>query len=177
MQRVLVMGSSGAGKSTFARKLWAITGIPAVSLDALFWKPGWIPSGDAEFDERVSEAANAPRWVMDGNYILHAGALRRALADTAIWFDLPRATCMIGVMTRITTRYGQVRPEMAPGCPERFDAEFLHYVWTFRRAQRPQLANFFEGLRPDQTLMRFGCRTEADRYLRDLSASAAGSVH
>jgi adenylate kinase family enzyme len=171
------MGSPGSGKSTFARKLSAITSIPVVSIDALFWKPGWTPSEDAEFDDHVTEAAQAPRWIMDGNYISYGGMLRRDLADTAIWFDLPRATCMIGVMTRITTRYGQVRPEMAPGCPERFDAEFLHYVWTFRRAQCPQLANFFEGLRPDQTLMRFDRRTEANRYLRDLSASAAGSVH
>ena len=49
MQRVLVMGSSGSGKSTFARRLSDMTGIPFVSLDALFWKPGWVESDTAEF--------------------------------------------------------------------------------------------------------------------------------
>lgn len=175
MQRVLVMGSPGSGKSMFAKKLSAITGIPVVSIDALFWKPGWTPSEDAEFDDRVAEAAQAPRWIMDGNYLSHAGMLRRERADTVIWLDLPRVTSMIGVMTRIVTSYGRVRSEMTPGCPEKINAEFLGYVWTFRREQRPGLARFLEGLRSDQTLMRFGRRTEANRYLRDLSASK--SVH
>ena len=49
MQRILVMGSSGSGKSTFARRLSGITGIPMVSIDALFWKPGWVESDRAEF--------------------------------------------------------------------------------------------------------------------------------
>ena len=57
MQRVLVMGSSGSGKSTFSRKLSEITGIPIVSLDALYWKPGWVASDNAEFGQRVAEVA------------------------------------------------------------------------------------------------------------------------
>ena len=55
MQRVLVMGSSGSGKSTFARRLSAITGIPTVSIDALFWKPGWVESDKHEFERRMIE--------------------------------------------------------------------------------------------------------------------------
>jgi hypothetical protein len=84
---------------------------------------------------------------------------------------------MIGIMTRIATTYGKVRPEMAPGCPERLDAEFLRYVWTYRQKRRPRLASFLEGLRPDQTMIRFISRPDADRYLRDLSALPAGSAH
>ena len=67
MERILVMGSSGSGKSTFARRLCDVTGLPFVSLDALFWKPGWQESERAEFDARVIEATRQPRWVMDGN--------------------------------------------------------------------------------------------------------------
>ena len=169
------MGSSGSGKSTFAQKLSALTGIPIISLDALFWKPGWTPSDAAEFDARVAEAMNAPRWIMDGDYLGHVGNLRREWADTVIWFDLPRAACMIGVMTRIAKTYGRVRPEMAPGCPERVDPEFLRYVWTYRRKRRPRLASFIDGLRADQTAVRFASRADADRYLRETAAS--GSVH
>src|SRR5262245_12135384 len=146
MQRVLVMGSSGSGKSTFARRLSAITGIPMLSLDALFWKPGWVGSDRAEFRARVAEATRQPRWIQDGNYTPAEGQLRRGSSDTVIWFDLPRATCMLGILTRIATSYGRVRPEMAEGCPEKIDLEFFRYVWTYREEQRPKLLAFFEGL-------------------------------
>src|SRR5215510_11229588 len=108
MQRILVMGSSGSGKSTFAQRLSAITGIPVVSLDALFWKPGWIESDRAEFRARVAEVLRQSRWIVDGNYIAAEGELRRDASDTVIWFDLPRATCMLGILMRIAASYGRV---------------------------------------------------------------------
>jgi adenylate kinase family enzyme len=176
MQRILVMGSSGSGKSTFARRLSETTGIPFVSLDALFWQPGWEPTEPAVFEARVTEAANGARWVMDGNYSERpSGELRRRLADTIVWFDLPRRTCMTGILTRIVRSYGEVRPEMADGCPEKIDLEFFRYVWNYRARQRPKLIRFFEGLRPDQTLVCFTERAQADRYLQDIAASVASA--
>ena len=173
MQRILVMGSSGSGKSTFARRLAEATNIPMVSLDALFWKQGWQPSEATEFGERVADVARQPRWIMDGNFISHgAGDLRRELADAFIWFDLSRSACMIGILTRIARSYGQVRPEMAEGCPEQIDAEFFRYVWTYRNRQRPKLLKYFEGLRPDQALICFTERSQADRYLMNFAPAA-----
>ena len=170
MQRVLVMGSSGSGKSTFARRLSDMTGIPFVSLDALFWKPGWVASDNAEFGQRVAEVARQPQWVMDGNYTgSGAGELRRHCSDTVIWFDLPRRSCMLGIMRRIASSYGQVRPEMAEGCPERFDLEFFRYVWTYRRQQRPKLLTYFQGLRADQSFVCFIDRTQANDYLKAIA--------
>src|SRR5258707_13586724 len=67
MDRILVMGSPRSGKSTFARRLSDITGIPVVSLDALFWKPGWAESEMDESRERVTHAARRPLWTRDGN--------------------------------------------------------------------------------------------------------------
>jgi adenylate kinase family enzyme len=178
MQRVLVMGSCGAGKSTFARRLSAITNIPMVSLDALFWKPGWIESDKEEFKQRVTEAARQPRWIMDGNYTSQAGELRREVSDTIIWFDLPRSSCMLGVFRRIAGSYGQVRPEMAEGCPEKIDFRFFHYVWTFPEQQRPRLLKYFEGLRSDQSLICFTGRSQADRYLKSQAvAPGLASMH
>lgn len=174
MQRVLVMGSSGSGKSSFAMRLSEITGIPFVSLDALFWKPGWVKSDKAEFRERVSEAARQPRWIMDGNFQSHLVELRRDVSDTVIWFDLPRSTCMLGILKRIARSYGQVRPEMGEGCPEKIDFDFFRYVWTYRRLQRPKLLDYFQDLRADQSLVRFTDRTQADDYLQKIALTHAG---
>ncbi|MEH2527745.1 MULTISPECIES: DNA topology modulation protein [unclassified Bradyrhizobium] len=170
MQRVLVMGSSGSGKSTFARRLSEIAGIPFVSLDALYWKPGWVASDNAEFGHRVAEVARRPQWVMDGNYTRYgAGELRRQVSDTVIWFDLPRRACMFGIMKRIAGSYGKVRPEMAEGCPERIDFEFFRYVRTYRRQQRPKLLDYFGGLRADQSLVCFTDRRRATGYLQEIA--------
>jgi len=179
MQRVLVMGSSGSGKSTFARRLSAIAGLPFVSLDGLFWKPGWVASDTAEFGARVAEIARRPKWVMDGNYTRHgAGELRRQLSDTVIWFDLPRHSCMLGLMKRIAGSYGRVRPEMAEGCPERLDFEFFRYVWSYRRQQRPNLLDYFQGLRADQALVCFTERVQANDYLKTIALQQnQASVH
>ena len=170
MQRVLVMGSSGSGKSTFARRLSEIAGLPFVSLDALYWRPGWVASDNAEFGQRVAEVARRPQWVMDGNFTSSgAGELRRHFSDTVIWFDLPRSSCLLGIMRRIASSYGRVRPEMAEGCPEKIDFEFFRYVWTYRRQQRPKLLSYFEGLRADQSLVRFIDRTQANAYLNEIA--------
>jgi adenylate kinase family enzyme len=179
MQRVLVMGSSGSGKSTFARRLSEMTGIPFVSLDALYWKPGWIASDNAEFGQRVAEIARRPQWVMDGNFTRSgAGELRRHCSDTVIWFDLPRRSCMFGIMKRIASSHGQVRAEMAEGCPEKFDLEFFRYVWTYRRQQRPKLLSYFEGLRADQSLVCFTDRAPANDYLKAIALQQnRASIH
>ncbi len=169
MKKVVVIGSGGAGKSTFSRKLGEITGLPVVHLDQLHWHPGWVGTPADEWREIVRQEIAKPEWIMDGNFTNHgAGELRRQTSDTVIWFDLPRSSCMFGIMRRAAGSYGQVRPEMAEGCPERFDFEFFRYVWTYRRQQRPKLLKYFEGLRADQSLVCFTERSQANDYLNEI---------
>jgi adenylate kinase family enzyme len=172
MRRVLVMGCSGSGKSTFGRKLADQLDLPFISIDRIYWHPGWHEPVISEFTTKMTLEAEKPTWVIDGSYLTHgAGALRRERADTLIWFDLPRWICMVGVIRRSAMSYGAVRPEMAPGCPEKFDLAFWRYVWTYRDEQRPKQIAYLAGLRTDQRLVTFTRRTQAREFLAEMKAA------
>src|SRR4051812_15623206 len=99
MQRVLVMGCSGAGKSTFARALAGKLGLALVSIDRIFWQPGWREPKPEDFAAAMTQEAEKPAWVIDGNFLTDgASLLRRERADTIFFFDLPRSICMLGVV-------------------------------------------------------------------------------
>lgn len=135
MERVIIIGCGGSGKSTLARKLGEKTGLPVVHLDKLFWKPGWVESAKEEIDQKILEEMAKPRWIMDGNYN-RTMPQRAARCDTIIYLDFSRVACLLGVAKRILTTYGQVRPDMGEGCPERIDLEFLKWVWGYNKNKR-----------------------------------------
>jgi adenylate kinase family enzyme len=138
MQRVLVIGNSGAGKSTFSRALAARTRLPLIHLDSEFWQAGWKITPREQWRAKVAQLVTREAWIMDGNF----GAsldLRLPRADTVVWFDYPRHVCLRRAVWRVLTTYGKVRADLAPGCPERFDLEFLRYIWDFNAKSRPQI--------------------------------------
>ena len=138
MRRVLIVGNSGGGKSTLARRLGEQTGLPVIHLDVLFWKPGWVERDDAEFRASVQQALKAPTWITDGNFG-STWDLRMPLADTIILIDQPRALCLFrAIWRRVTYRHGG-RPDMAEGCDEAVDLKFYHFIWTYDRKVRPRL--------------------------------------
>src|SRR5688572_30960534 len=68
MKRILVIGSGGAGKSTFARRLGKILSIEVIHLDSIYWRPGWIETPKQEWKKRVEHLIAGDSWIMDGNY-------------------------------------------------------------------------------------------------------------
>ena len=88
LRRVVVVGATGAGKSTLAGRLAQGLDVPFVELDALFWGPQWTPAAPDDFRARVDATSAGPAWVIAGNY----GAVRDLLwprADTVVWLDYP----------------------------------------------------------------------------------------
>lgn len=86
LARVNVIGSSGSGKSTFARRLAELLASPYVELDALHWLPDWQEAADAEFSAKIAAAVSGERWVLDGNYS-RCNELKWARVQTVIWLD------------------------------------------------------------------------------------------
>ncbi|MCB8838777.1 topology modulation protein [Aurantimonas sp. VKM B-3413] len=143
-RNVMVIGSPGSGKSTLTRALASRYQLRPIHMDQLYWMPGWRVRHGEQLLALVEEAILADGWVFDGNYS-RSFAIRGERADTLIWLDMSRSLCLARVVRRIATGYGSVRPDMAHGCPERFDLGFLRYVWTFPRHSAPGLARFYDG--------------------------------
>ena len=138
MRRVLIIGISGAGKSTFARALAERTGLPLIHLDREFWQPGWIATKRDQWRPKVITLAARENWIMDGNYDSSLD-LRLPRADTVFWFDYTRLKCLSRAFRRSLANYGKVRDDMASGCPEQFDPGFARYIWTFNDRQCPAI--------------------------------------
>ena len=135
MERIIIIGCGGAGKSTLARKLGEVLDLPVVHLDKLFWKPGWVEMEREEFDALLQVELQKEKWIMDGNFN-RTMPERMKRCDTIIYLDFSRCACLLGVLKRVITTYGKVRPDMGEGCPERIDLEFLKWVWNFNKNKR-----------------------------------------
>ena len=115
MRRVVILGPGGAGKSELARELSRRTGLPVVHLDPLFWREDWQPAPEAEARRELAEAVAEEEWILDGNFLtFEDGDPRFARADTVVFLDLPRLTCLWRVLRRLVRDRGR-RPDL----PER----------------------------------------------------------
>ena len=135
MRRVLIIGPCGAGKSTLARELAPILGLPLVHMDSLGWQPGWIETDKAQLSARLDQIVAQDHWLIEGNYGSTLGP-RLARADTVIYLDFPVTLCLWRLVRRIFTLRGTSRPDMPEECPERFDAGFFWYVMNWNSGPR-----------------------------------------
>jgi len=168
-RRIAILGCSGSGKSTLAVALGACLGLPVFHLDALHWQLGWQEPSPEEWRAAVAALAAREAWIIDGNY---AGTLdlRLARADAAIFLDFPRWRCYWGVVRRWWRHRGGTRPDMAPGCPEQLDLEFLRWIWGFRRRSRPGLLARLERLPPRVATVTLRSPKAVATWLADLRA-------
>ena len=135
MERILIIGCSGSGKSRLAHQLGQKLGLPVVHLDQLWWQADWQNVTVEEFDSRLAMALNMDRWIIDGNYSRTMG-VRLSQCDTVIYLDFSRWACLLGMCQRLLSSRGKTRPDMPAGCPERFSWEFVKWIWDFNKNNR-----------------------------------------
>ena len=145
MKRVLVIGCGGAGKSTLARRMGKVLGLPVIFLDKHFWKPGWVETPQGEWVEILKRLVARDAWIMDGSYTATL-EMRATAADTIVFVDTARWRCIVRALRRVLRYRGKTRPDLPEGCPEGFDWQFLMWIWSYRKRSRPKIL----GLR-DQT--------------------------
>jgi adenylate kinase family enzyme len=168
IRRVAIVGCAGAGKSTFARRLAPLTGLPLVHLDRLFWGPGWVPTERPAWRAKVEALVAEPSWILDGNYKSNMD-LRIAAADLVLFFDLPRTLCIWRVVKRSTVYRGRNRPDLPAGCPERLELDFLRWIWSYPAVLRPIVLARLAEAPPGSAVIRFRRSAEAEAFLAAVS--------
>jgi adenylate kinase family enzyme len=174
VRRVEVVGPSCSGKTTTARRLAAILGVPYVELDALHHDAGWTEAPAEVLQERVRAAlAAAPDgWVVDGTYFGKLGTLVLDRADTIVWLDIPFRTAIRRVLWR-TLRRAVKREELWNGNRESLRLAFSRdsiVLWVFRthRAFESTWAPRFK----DRNVVRV---TDANAWLQSIQATESMS--
>ena len=167
MERVMIIGCGGAGKSTLARKLGEKTGLPVVHLDQIWWAPGhWQHIEKPEFDEKLALELAKPQWILDGNFNRTIEA-RLEACDTIIYLDYPRLICIKNWLGRVIKNWGHARPDMTEGCTEWIDPEFVKWIWNFNRNNRARYYDILNNARDKQVFI-LKSRRQAERFLKSL---------
>jgi hypothetical protein len=152
VRRVVVLGRGGAGKSTLARRLGGITGLPVVELDKHFWPADLTPLTHEQWAARQRELVARPEWIMDGDLgpydVLD---VRLATADTVLLLDFSLWRCAWRAVRRSRER-----------------VDFWWWLVTYRRRHLPELRRAIAASAVDLVVFR-GPR-EVDRFVRTLAA-------
>lgn len=161
MKKIMIIGCPGSGKSTFAKKLHGITGIPLYHLDLIWHLPQRTTVSREEFDEKLKSILENDEWIIDGNYN-RTLEIRAEHCDTLFFLDLPVEECIAGVEKRI----GKKRDDM-PWIEECFDPEFRRWIIDFPVREYGKIKSIIEKY-SYKNIIVFKSRTEIDKYLEDI---------
>ena len=162
MEKILVIGCPGSGKSTFSKALHVITGIPLIHLDRLYWNEDKTTVEKSVFYERLSKALLGSRWIIDGNYA-STMELRMRACDTGVFLDYPLDVCLEG----IRERKGKPRSDMPWVESGDEDEEFLQFIQNYQSQSRPQVIKLLQTY-SDKNIFIFTSRAQGDAFLAQM---------
>lgn len=139
----MIFGGAGSGKSTLARTLGKISGLPVTHIDTIYWLPDWTMRPREEIGRLTRKIADSDQWIFEGNHS-ETMAHRASRADILIFLDISTPRRLWRIIRRTILYHGKSRPDMAEGCLERFDWEFLKFAANYRKNGRIRALSFIE---------------------------------
>ncbi len=166
MDKVIVIGCPGAGKSVFSKELQKITDLPLYHLDNIWHKPDKTTIDRDEFDKKLHEIMRCKYWIMDGNY-MRTMPERMQACDTVIFLDFPLDVCLKGAESRVGIEHDDL-----PFVEESFDPEFRKYILDFPKAAIPRIYELLKQHLADKTIWICKSREEAAALLHHFKRDA-----
>jgi len=162
MEKAIIIGCPGSGKSVFARKLNCITGLPLYHLDMMYWNEDRTTVAKEVFLHRLRTAMSSPKWIIDGNY---GGSMEMRFkeCDTVFFLDYPTEVCIWG----LESRKGQPRSDMPWIESGDIDEDFISFINNYNLESRPQVLDLIEKY-SSKNIIIFHSREESEEYLSTL---------
>ena len=162
MNKIIIIGCPGSGKTTFAEKLHNKIGLPLFYLDYIWHKPNKTHISREEFDARLEGILSLDAWIIDGNYG-RTVERRIAACDTVFLFDLPREVCLDGA----TSRLGKERNDM-PWIDNELDPLFKKEIDEFEIKNLPKLYELIDKYKVGKRIVVFKSRQQSDEFLQNI---------
>lgn len=164
MEKVIIIGCPGSGKSTFGRRLKEVTGLPLYHLDMMYWNEDRTRTEKDVFLEKLRAVMSKPKWIIDGNYA-SSMEMRLKECDTVFFLDYSTKVCIEG----IESRKGKPRSDM-PWIENDNDEDFMSFINNYNSESRPKVIELLEKY-SSKNIIVFRSRTESEEYLLSLENS------
>lgn len=162
MKKIIVIGSPGAGKSVFSKKLSDITKIPLYHIDMMYHKTDRTHISREELKEKFRKIFCEESWIIDGNY-QKTIEMRLKECETVFLLDFPTEVCIEGAMSRV----GKKRDDL-PWTEEKLNETFKETIMNFKNEKLPQIFEMLEQYKDDKEIIIFKSREEADEFIEKI---------
>ncbi len=163
-KRILVLGVSASGKSTFAKRLREKVQLPLTRVDAFMWQPGWQYIGDEATIAKLQEIGSGEEWIIEGYIEKCVRPFLFERADSIIYLDYPRRVATLRYLKRCLKHRKNPRPELK-GSPDTFDWKFMKLVW--RKGEAWSVNKFLAQMPSQDKVIRLTSVKATEAFLKN----------